>query len=85
MKGFPKVSMLPRKPSPGAWAFDLIYRPERTVFLEAARRRGLKTVGGLDMLLWQALATWEIWFGPLVNESRLFKGLKAELSQELHR
>jgi shikimate dehydrogenase len=49
--------------SPGAWAFDLIYRPEWTPFLEQAKRQGLLPIGGLDMLIEQALETWRIWFG----------------------
>lgn len=47
-----------------ALAFDLVYNPERTPFLSVAEDSGLRVVGGLDMLIYQALATWEIWFGP---------------------
>ena len=46
-----------------ALAFDLIYNPEETPFLALAARAGLRPAGGLDMLIYQALATWEIWFG----------------------
>jgi shikimate dehydrogenase len=46
-----------------AWAFDLIYRPEWTPFLEQAKSQGLHPIGGLDMLIEQALETWRIWFG----------------------
>jgi shikimate dehydrogenase len=45
-----------------AVAFDFIYRPENTPFLSIARRHGLKTIGGLEMLVDQALAAWKIWF-----------------------
>lgn len=43
-------------------AFDLVYRPMETTFLKEASRLGLKTIGGLDLLIWQALATAAIWF-----------------------
>ncbi|MGK5085649.1 shikimate kinase [Bdellovibrionota bacterium FG-1] len=46
-----------------ALAFDLIYNPEKTPFLTLAEELGLATVGGLNMLVEQALATWKIWFG----------------------
>ncbi len=51
------------KLSQKAWAFDLIYRPEWTPFLEQGRQCGLVPIGGLDMLIEQALETWRIWFG----------------------
>jgi shikimate dehydrogenase len=49
--------------APGAAAFDLIYRPEQTPFLTQCQALGLKPMGGLDMLIEQALETWKIWFG----------------------
>ena len=52
---------------PDALAFDLIYNPEDTLFLKSARELNLDTVGGLSMLIEQALATFEIWIGPLAN------------------
>jgi shikimate dehydrogenase len=42
---------------------DIVYVPEETPFLAAARRRGLPTVGGLGMLVWQAALAWAVWFG----------------------
>ncbi len=60
-------------------AFDLSYNPEVTSFLEDASAQGLKTVGGLDMLIYQALATWEIWFGPLQR----FEETKTALARHL--
>lgn len=79
MKGFAKNELLPRDARKGALAFDLIYRPEKTSFLTAARRRGLRTVGGLDMLIWQAIGTWEIWFGPVRGRAELKAALVRRL------
>ncbi len=43
------------------FVFDLIYNPEETQLLKAARARGCATRNGLDMLIRQAEASWEIW------------------------
>jgi shikimate dehydrogenase len=42
---------------------DLVYVPLVTPLLAAARARGLKTAGGLGMLLHQAVRGFELWFG----------------------
>jgi shikimate dehydrogenase len=46
-----------------AIAFDLVYNPRVTPFLRGAERRGLKTVGGLGMLVRQAALSLELWIG----------------------
>lgn len=56
--------------APGALAFDLVYTPPNTPFLRAARARGMRAVGGLPMLVDQALATWARWFEPAEPEVR---------------
>ncbi len=40
--------------------YDLIYNPDETLFLKKGRQQGAKTKNGLEMLLLQAEATWEI-------------------------
>ena len=42
---------------------DLVYVPLETELILAARRRGLRAVGGLGMLLHQAVNGFEHWFG----------------------
>jgi shikimate dehydrogenase len=42
---------------------DIIYVPRETPLIAAARRRGNPTVGGLGMLIHQARAAFEAWFG----------------------
>ncbi|MBD5098038.1 MAG: shikimate dehydrogenase [Clostridiales bacterium] len=44
---------------PDAGVFDLIYHPAETELLSQARRRGLKTLNGLPMLVWQAVLALE--------------------------
>ena len=41
--------------------FDLVYNPEKTAFLIKGERYGARCVNGYDMLIYQALASWEIW------------------------
>jgi shikimate dehydrogenase len=60
--GQPYRSLLPENTPADAVAFDLVYRPAQTQFLQEARARGLMTIGGFTMLLEQALATFEAWF-----------------------
>lgn len=41
--------------------FDLIYNPQETKFLEYAKRAGATTKNGLDMLIYQAAKSFELW------------------------
>ena len=43
------------------YLFDLVYNPERTLFLECGAIRGAHTLSGLDMLYAQAESAWKIW------------------------
>jgi shikimate dehydrogenase len=48
---------------PACVAMDMVYRPIRTTFLEAASARGLRTVDGLEMLIGQARPSFARLFG----------------------
>ena len=41
--------------------YDLIYNPEETLFLQKGAQQGAKIKNGMEMLLLQAIASWEIW------------------------
>ena len=43
------------------FAVDIIYTPWETKFLLDARKKGVKCVNGFDMLVYQGLASFEIW------------------------
>lgn len=43
--------------------YDVIYNPKKTLLLKNAEQLGLKTINGLDMLIYQAVCAQEIWFG----------------------
>jgi shikimate dehydrogenase len=69
MKGQPDLEIdlapLPKT----AVVADIVYVPLETGFLRAARVAGYRTVGGLGMLLHQAVRGFELWFGvrPMVT------------------
>ncbi|BDE07852.1 shikimate dehydrogenase (NADP(+)) [Vulcanimicrobium alpinum] len=63
MDGGPQHSLLPADAPGNATAFDLIYTPERTPFLNDASARGMRTVTGTAMFLAQGAATFARWFG----------------------
>jgi shikimate dehydrogenase len=46
-----------------AVVYDIVYVPLETELLRNARARGHRTVGGLGMLLHQAVRGFELWFG----------------------
>lgn len=48
---------------PSAIVCDIIYVPLQTALIKNAQQRGLRTVTGLGMLLHQAVAGFELWFG----------------------
>ncbi len=51
-----------------AIAYDLVYRPRMTPFLKTAADGGAKTIGGIEMLVAQAGAAWNIWFSEEVPQ-----------------
>jgi shikimate dehydrogenase len=44
-------------------AYDLVYNPLETRFLQDARRAGAKVVTGLPMLIYQGVAAFQMWTG----------------------
>ncbi len=62
---FPKVSEFPPLPyslfTENHVAFDLIYNPAETSFLQKAKEFGALTINGSQMLIFQAEKSWKIW------------------------
>lgn len=48
---------------PGSVAYDIVTDPVDTPFLQAARAAGFQTIDGLSMLIGQAAAAFELFFG----------------------
>lgn len=51
--------------------FDAVYNPGETELLRRARALGIKTVGGMGMLVRQAAAAQRIWLGSVFQENDL--------------
>ena len=47
----------------GQVVFDIIYNPEKTALLTEAEEAGAKTIGGIEMLVQQGAAAFELWTG----------------------
>ena len=64
MKGFPQeMSISPHVLREGQFVMDTVYNPPVTPLLAEASRKGAKAVNGRDMLIYQALASFELWTG----------------------
>ncbi|MBM3432682.1 MAG: shikimate dehydrogenase [Bacteroidetes bacterium] len=68
---YPNVSDYPPIPyegiGPNHLLYDLVYNPERTVFLSKGAERGAIISNGWNMLVGQAEASWSIWNGNLLT------------------
>jgi shikimate dehydrogenase len=62
---YPDVDTCPPIPyhwlSPQHYLFDLVYNPEKTLFLTKGQQRGTLIKNGYDMLVIQAEENWKIW------------------------
>ncbi len=69
MKGMPPLQFPFRSLRPGTVVTDLVYSPLETELLKMAAKRGCKVVDGLGMLLHQAAASFDTWYGirPRIN------------------
>jgi shikimate dehydrogenase len=65
MSGQPALDLALDKLPASALVSDIIYIPQETPLLVAARRRGNRTVNGLGMLLHQARPAFHAWFGVM--------------------
>lgn len=80
---FPKVENCPVTEDIIAncgFVFDVIYNPERTKLMQTAEKHGIKTCGGMAMLVWQAVVAHEIWSGAKYNDSDI-----AKLISDMHK
>lgn len=62
-------------------ACDIVYNPEETKFLKLARELGLKTVGGLFMLVGQGVKAEEIWNNKSID-NKIEEEIFSELSKK---
>mgnify|MGYP001039288608 CR=1 FL=1 len=62
---FPNINACPNIPyellTPQHLLYDLLYNPDETLFMKKGKEQGAVVKNGLEMLLLQAFAAWEIW------------------------
>jgi shikimate dehydrogenase len=62
---FPKINEMPNLPyetiDENNLFYDLIYNPEKTLFLQKGESKGAKIINGKEMLILQAERSWQIW------------------------
>ncbi|MFW5998198.1 MAG: shikimate dehydrogenase [bacterium] len=61
---------------------DLVYNPPETTILKAAQKRGAETINGLNMLLYQAEKSFELWTGKSPDLENWFNLVKTEFLNE---
>ena len=61
---------------------DMINRPQRTQLLKIAAQKGIATVPGIEMLIAQGVAQWEIWIGKRAPEAPMRRAVLAALRAE---
>lgn len=62
--------------------FEVIYNPNVTRLMKLAEDNGIKVIGGMAMLVWQAVVAHEIWSGAKYNDGdieKLIADMRAEL------
>ena len=53
------IGLIPKR----ALVYDVVYNPMETPLLAAAKKAGARTLGGLPMLVYQGVASFELWTG----------------------
>ena len=79
MEGFPpfaSLSFLEALP-PGAAVFDLVYHPRQTALLAAAQDRGLTAIGGMELLVQQAILAFSRFTGTALDRESVRRDLLA--------
>lgn len=72
---FPKVHECPPIPYEAITAdhilYDLVYNPEKTLFLQKGEEKGATIKNGYEMLVLQAERSWQIWNSKQMNDETL--------------
>src|SRR6266853_471882 len=61
---------------------EMVNRPQRTQLLKMAAQKGIATLPGIEMLIAQGVAQWEIWFGKRAPQTPMRRAVLAALRAE---
>jgi shikimate dehydrogenase len=84
---YPNTQYMPvnqKAVSRAAAVFDAVYNPAQTELLKCASANGARTLGGMPMLVWQAVVAHEIWHGTKFNTDDIVQ-LIDDASAEMRR
>ena len=76
-----KETPLPSNAIPAnSLVYDLVYNPEETPLLQAAAKTGVRTLGGLPMLIYQGAEAFRFWTGQEAPVEVMFQAARRALS-----
>lgn len=78
MGGIGGTPLSPENFGDAKWAFDAVYTPVQTQFLNDARTRGLHIISGYELFFYQGVDAWLHFSGRPVDERRLRAALEGE-------
>ena len=61
---------------PNILVYDLIYHPEKTLFLRQAERAGANVINGWPMLVYQGIESFYLWTGLKLEEKEILEIIK---------
>jgi shikimate dehydrogenase len=67
---------------PGMVVMDAVYSPINTRLLKDAKKQDCVTIHGLDMLLYQGVAQFEIWTGEKAPVEVMEKAVKNQIENQ---
>jgi len=78
-----KISLIPPKLiKPTQTVLDIVYNPLQTKLLEDAKRAGAKTINGVEMLIHQGAASFEIWTSQPAPIETMRKAITNQLAAQ---
>jgi shikimate dehydrogenase len=69
------AGLLPR----GGVVVDIVYNPPVTKLMQDAQKAGLKTLGGLPMLVWQGALAFEMWTNVKADIAVMYRAAREKL------
>ncbi|MDX1782329.1 MAG: NAD(P)-binding domain-containing protein [Thalassovita sp.] len=75
MAEYPGTAFAADLPGAPAWAFDAVYFPTETAFVQAARDRGLRVITGFSLFKHMALMSFEAFTGLAPDAARILPKL----------